>query len=84
MTIRSRMADMFPCVDWSSLPLLLGEKDAAVVLGVSLSFLRKSRCEGLRDNRTPAPPFVPVGGRRYYRVADLKSWVENLVGRETI
>jgi hypothetical protein len=84
MTIGSRIGKLPPDIDWNALPLLLGEKDAALVLGVSISFLRKSRCDGALRERTPAPPFVPVGGRRYYRVADLKSWVDGLLGREAI
>ncbi|MDR1508624.1 MAG: hypothetical protein LBS53_03215 [Synergistaceae bacterium] len=84
MTIRSRIEKSPPPIAWDCLPLLLGEKDAALVLGTSLSFLRRSRSEGARKGRTPAPPFVAIGGRRYYRTADLKSWVESLTGREAI
>ena len=71
-------------IDWNSLPLLLGEKDAASITGLSLSFFRKSRCEGTRGKGTPAPPFVSMGGRRYYKTADLRSWVEELPVREHI
>lgn len=71
-------------VDWNNLPLLLGEKDAAVITGLSLSFFRKSRCEGTRGKGMPAPPFVSIGGRRYYKAADLRSWVEELPAREHI
>jgi hypothetical protein len=84
VTILTRVQSEPLTVDWNSLPLLLDEKKAAHLLGVSLSYLRKSRCEGVIHDRTPAPPFVPVGGRRYYRTSDLKSWVNGLVGRETI
>ena len=75
MTIASRSRET---IDWASLPLLIGEKLAAVILGVSLSYLRKSRSEGTRHNRTPAPPFVRIDGRCYYRVADLRDWVNDL------
>ncbi|MDR1510810.1 MAG: helix-turn-helix domain-containing protein [Synergistaceae bacterium] len=84
MTVRSRIEKSIPSIAWGGLPLLLGEKDAALILGTSLSFLRKARSEGARGGRTIAPPFVAVGGRRYYRTADLKSWVEGLAGREAI
>jgi hypothetical protein len=79
--IRSRT---LPCVDWNALPLMLDERYASAALGVSVSFLRKSRCEGTRKGRTPAPPFVCVGGRRYYRTLDLKSWVESLVSQQVL
>lgn len=72
------LSNLPPPIDWSRLPLLLGEKETAAVTGLSVSFLRKSRCEGTRGNRTPAPPFVSIGGRRYYKVADLRAWVEGL------
>ena len=71
-------------VDWNNMPLLLGEKDAATITGLSLSFFRKSRCEGTRGKGTPAPPFVSIGGRRYYKAADLRAWVEGLPAREHI
>jgi hypothetical protein len=73
-----------PPLDDSNLPLLVDEKTAAQLLGVSRSFLRKGRTEGQHHGRTQAPPFVPVGGRRLYRVADLKAWVEALEGRYVI
>jgi hypothetical protein len=84
MTIRSRMEQPLPYVEWSTLPLLLDEKDASRVSGVSVSFLRKSRCNGARKNRTPAPPFVYVGERCYYRTADLRDWVDALIPRQVI
>jgi hypothetical protein len=69
---------------WDTKPRLLDEKQAAVLIGVSLSYLRKSRCEGTHHKRTKAPPFVRVEGRIYYRVSDLRIWVETLEGRATI
>jgi hypothetical protein len=84
MHIKSRISESMPALDWNSLPLMLDEKYASMALGVSVSFLRKSRCEGARKKQTPAPPFVCIGGRRYYRILDLKSWVESLVTRQVI
>ena len=83
MTVRSQKKSL-PHVDLDRLPLLLGEKIAAEALGVSPSFLSKSRSEGTRKSRTPAPPFVALGGRRYYRTAELKSWVESLDSQQTL
>jgi hypothetical protein len=65
----------------TELPLLLDEQHASRFLGVSLSFLRKARSEGSPGNRTPAPPFVKVGGRCLYRRSDLETWVINLEAR---
>ena len=81
MTIANRIPEQTPNVDCGSLQLLLDEKKAARLLGTSLSYLRKSRCDGTIRGRTPAPPFVYVGNRVYYRTADLKAWVEGLAGR---
>jgi hypothetical protein len=84
VSIANRILAEAPSVDRNSLQLLLDEKKAARMLGVSLSYLRKSRCEGTVHDRTPAPPFVYVGGRVYYRTNDLKAWVEKLTGRAVI
>ena len=70
--------------DAEELPLLINEKQASKYLGVSLSFLRKARSDGSPGGRTPAPPFVRVGGRVYYRVADLDQWVANLESRRVV
>ncbi|MDR3281157.1 MAG: hypothetical protein LBT23_11665, partial [Synergistaceae bacterium] len=67
MTIMNRVQNHSLSVEPNSLELLLDERKAARVLGVSLSYLRKSRCEGTVGKRTPAPPFVYVGNRVYYR-----------------
>jgi hypothetical protein len=40
------MSKLPPSVEWDKLPLMLDETEAALVLGMSVSFLRKSRCEG--------------------------------------
>ena len=81
MSITNRVREQAPTADWGSLQLLLDEKKAAHLLGTSLSYLRRSRSEGMIRGRTPAPPFVYVGNRVYYRTADLKAWVEGLAGR---
>jgi len=63
------------------LSLLLDERQASQYLGVSLSFLRKSRSEGSPGNRTPAPPFIKLGGRCLYRRSDLDYWVADLAAQ---
>lgn len=84
MTIRNRAVRYVPEPEESLDSMLLSDVQAAERLGVSVSYLRKSRCEGLRKNRTPAPPFVRVGGRCYYRLTDLRSWVDALEPRQVV
>ena len=75
MTIRNRER---PEIDFSNLPLMLTDVEAARLLNLSTAFLRKSRCEGQIGDRTKAPPFARIGGRIRYRVTDLRKWVEGL------
>jgi predicted DNA-binding transcriptional regulator AlpA len=57
---------------------LLTEKQAAKYIGMSRSFLRQSRMDGNRNNRTPGPPWIQVGSRSIrYRVEDLDEWIES-------
>ena len=53
------------------------EEEAAFYLGVSRSFLRQSRMDGKRENRTPGPSFVKIGNRaiRYLR-EDLDAFLD--------
>ena len=54
-------------------PLLnvLKDPEAARYIGMSESFLRQSRMEGVRENRTPGPPFIKIGRAVRYLVEDL-------------
>ena len=81
MTISNRER---PELDFANLPLMLTDVEAAQLLRLSVSFLRKSRCEGQIGNRTPAPPFIYVGGRVRYITSDLKQWVEQHERRAAI
>jgi predicted DNA-binding transcriptional regulator AlpA len=55
---------------------LLQEADAARYIGMSRSFLRKSRMDGNRRNHTPAPPYVRVTTRAVrYDIQDLDAWI---------
>ena len=84
MTIAKRIANQTPDFNEGNSPLLIKEKDAAERLGVSVSYLRKSRCEGTRKRKTPAPPFVRIDGSIYYRLVDLNAWVDGLISQQTI
>ena len=85
MTISTRISRQPPDIsNWDTLPALVNDRDAAKLLGLSVSFLRKSRCDGPIYDRTIAPQHIALGGRRLYRVSDLRLWVENLVPQDAI
>ena len=55
----------------------LTDPQAARYIAMSVSFLKQSRMNGDRENRTPGPPFIKIGKRaiRYLR-EDLDAWLE--------
>lgn len=53
------------------------EQETAEYIGMSRSFLRQARMEGLRGNRTAAPPFIKIGRSVRYLKEDLDSWLDN-------
>ena len=56
-------------------PNAIDEKDAAIYIGMSVAYLRRSRMEGNRKNRTPAPPFIKIGRSVRYLINDLDTWL---------
>lgn len=54
------------------------EKQAAMYIGMSVSFLRKDRMHGVIRSRTPGPRWGKVGKRVVYLRDDLDSWLDNL------
>ena len=55
----------------------LTEKQAALYIGMSVSYLRQSRCDGNREGCTPAPPFIKIGRRSVrYLIDALDTWLE--------
>ena len=96
MTVKKHLLEKPPVIDERNLPLLLTECEAAKLIGTSISYLRKSRCEGTKkpdeisladgniyDN--PAPPFVRLNKNTIrYRTADVLAWVNNLKLRAVI
>ncbi|MFK5949012.1 MAG: hypothetical protein QM500_09630 [Methylococcales bacterium] len=54
------------------------EIETAEYIGMSRSFLRQSRMEGNRENRTPAPPFIKIGRAVRYLREDLDIWLTSL------
>ena len=55
---------------------VLKEPEAAQYLSMSTSFLRQSRMDGIREHRTPGPPFVKIGRAVRYLVEDLDTWLK--------
>ncbi len=55
------------------------EQETAAYIGMSRSFLRQARMEGLRKKRTKAPPFIKIGRAVRYLKEDL--WLESHVKR---
>jgi len=55
----------------------LSEQEASNYIGMSRSFLRKSRMEGNRANHTPAPPFIKIGRSVRYLTEDLDNWLNH-------
>jgi predicted DNA-binding transcriptional regulator AlpA len=53
------------------------EQETAAYIGMSRSFLRQSRMEGHRKNRTIAPPFIKIGRAVRYLKEDLDQWLES-------
>jgi predicted DNA-binding transcriptional regulator AlpA len=58
-------------------PRVFSEIETAEYIGMSRSFLRQSRMEGNRENRTPAPPFIKIGRAVRYLKDDLDNWLNS-------
>jgi len=52
------------------------EHETAAYIGMSVSFLRLSRMDGDRANRTPGPNFIKIGKAVRYLKEDLDAWLE--------
>ncbi|MBX9720855.1 MAG: helix-turn-helix domain-containing protein [Candidatus Obscuribacterales bacterium] len=50
---------------------LVNEKQAAEMMGLSISWFRQIRVTG------GGPPFIKVGNAVRYKVSDLESWLDN-------
>ncbi|MDX1303433.1 helix-turn-helix domain-containing protein [Photobacterium sp.] len=53
------------------------EQETSHYIGMSRSFLRQSRMEGLRKNRTESPPFIKIGRAVRYLKEDLDQWLDS-------
>ncbi len=59
---------------------LLKEQYVALILGVSTSWLRKSRMSARLD----APPFIKIGRSVRYRIEDLEAYIASCERRNTL
>ena len=53
------------------------EQEASQYIGMSRSFLRQDRMNGLRKHRTPGPNYIRIGKSIRYLKEDLDAWLEN-------
>ena len=60
----------------TNLKRALTEIETSIYIGMSRSFLRQSRMDGNRENRTPAPPFIKIGRSVRYLQEDLDGWLD--------
>ena len=60
----------------------LSEIEASQYICMSRSYLRQSRMDGNRDNRTPAPPFIKIGRSVRYLKEDLDQWLDDFIKLE--
>lgn len=56
---------------------LLKPKDAATYIGMSHSWLAKSRLNGPLENSLNVPKFIKVGSAVLYDRKDLDSWIDS-------
>jgi len=56
-------------------PRAFNEAGAATYIGMSRSFLARSRTEGRRENRTAGPDFIVIGRTVRYLRDDLDRWL---------
>jgi len=55
---------------------VLTDPEAAQYIGMSISFLRQSRMDGARHNRTPGPSYIKIGRAVRYLKEDLDTWLD--------
>ena len=61
---------------------VLTEKEAAIYIGMSRSFLSQDRMNGYRENRTQGPRFMKLGRSVRYHIEDLDEWLnKNRINR---
>ena len=54
----------------------LTDPEASKYIGMSVSFLRQSRMNGDRHNRTPGPIYIKIGRAVRYLKEDLDTWLD--------
>ena len=62
----------------------LTELETSEYIGMSRSYLRQARMDGLREKRTSAPPFIKIGRSVRYLREDLDNWLNQFQRLERI
>jgi len=55
----------------------MSESEACHYIGMSRSFLARTRMEGDRKNRTPGPKYLKIGKSIRYDKSDLDAWIDS-------
>ena len=55
---------------------MLKTAEAARYIGMSVAFLRLSRCKGAYGNSTPGPSYYKIGRSVRYKIEDLDAWLQ--------
>ena len=55
----------------------LTEKEAAIYIGMSRSFLRQARMNSSRENGTSGPVYTKIGRSIRYLKDDLNTWLDH-------
>ena len=56
-------------------PRLITESETANYIGMSRSFPRKARMQGVRINHKSSPPWIQIGRAIRYDIRDLDAWI---------
>ncbi len=57
--------------------MLIQEPEAAKILGMSISWMQRSRWDG------SGPPYIKINHAVRYRVSDLEKWIEERIQKST-
>lgn len=64
-----------PLIRGEKMNQIMTEKEAALYIGMSRSYLSQDRINGHREGRTPGPSYMKLGRSVRYHVRDLDDWL---------
>jgi len=72
-------------IDFYEIPLYSDEKEVSELFNISVSQLRKWRCNGKSVKKlSEGPKFVKIGGKILYKRCDLIDWYINQPSRRVL